>query len=70
MKENLARILKHMVILLVGSALTGTLLLVLVFCIPTGIIQKHVAESVDTMIPGEELPSNAFLRHIWQNKES
>lgn len=60
-----------MIVLLAGSALMGTLLLVLVFCIPTGIIRQHVGQSVDRMlVSGDALPDNAFLRHIIKNKES
>ena len=60
-----------MIDLLAGSALMGTLLLVLVFCIPTGIIRQHVGQSVDRMlVSGDALPDNAFLRHIIKNKES
>lgn len=70
MKADFIKILKHMIVLLAGSALTGTLLLVLVFCIPTGHIRNHVVQSVDRMLVSEEaLPDNAFLRHIMENKE-
>lgn len=65
------RILKHTVILLAGSALLGTLLLVLVFCIPTGRIRQHVADSVDrVLVNGDRVTDNAFLRHIAEDKES
>ncbi len=71
MRDSLMKTLKHMVILLAGSALLGTLLLVLVFCIPTKGIQRHVAQSVDRILVGEDrLPDNAFLRHILKDKES
>ena len=60
-----------MIVLLSGSALMGTLLLVLVFCIPTDRIQKHVAQSVDRVLVSEDaMPDNAFLHHIIKNKES
>lgn len=71
MRADLTRILKHMIVLLAGSALTGTLLLVLVFCIPTGRIKEHVAQSVDrVLVSGDAMPDNAFLRHVMANKES
>ena len=71
MKENLTRHLKYMVVLLAGSALAGTLLLTLVFCLPTDRIEKHVAQSVDRILRNEEdFPQNAFLRHVWRDKES
>lgn len=63
--------LKHIVILLAGSALLGTLLLVLVFCIPTGRIEDNVRQSVDRMlVNAEEFSDNAFVQHVIQNKES
>lgn len=71
MKEHLTRHLKYMVVLLAGSVLAGTLLLTLVFCIPTGMIKEHVAQSVDRVLRSEgSYPQNAFLRHIWRDKES
>jgi len=63
--------IRNIVILLAGSALLGTLLLVLVFCIPTGRIRANVAKSVDrVLINSEEFSDNAFLQHVIQNKES
>lgn len=71
MKADLKRLLIHTVVLLAGSALLGTVLLVLAFCIPTGPIREHVNTSVDRMLrPEEKYPENPFLRHIWQHKES
>lgn len=70
MLKNWKRVLKHMIILLAGSALLGTLLLVFVFMIPTDRIRQHVAGSVDSMLPDDaDLPDNAFLRHVIKNKE-
>ncbi len=70
-KELIIRKLKNIVILLAGSALLGTLLLVLVFCIPTGRIEDNVRKSVDrVLINAQELSGNAFLQHVIQNKES
>ena len=63
--------LKNIVIVLAGSALIGTLLLVLVFCIPTDRIRANVAKSVDrVLVNSEEFADNAFLQHVIQNKES
>lgn len=70
MKADWKRVLIHMTMLLVVSALLGTLLLTLVFCIPTDRIRGHVAESVDRVLCGEQPSENAFKRHIRQNKES
>lgn len=70
MKADWKRILIHMIVLLAGSAVTGTLLLTLVFCIPTERIKGHVAESVDRVLCAEKPSDNAFVRHIRQHKES
>lgn len=70
MKADWKRVLIHMVMLLAGSALFGTLLLTLVFCIPTERIKGHVAESVDRVLCSGQPADNAFLQHIRQHKES
>ncbi len=63
--------IKNIAIILAGSALLGTLLLVLVFCIPTDRIRTNVAESVDRiLVSSEEFSDNPFLQHVIQNKES
>lgn len=70
-KELIINKLKNIVILLAGSALLGTLLLVLVFCIPTGRIKENVQKSVDrVLISSEEFEDKPFLQHVIQNKES
>jgi len=70
-KELIINKLKNIVIILAGSALIGTLLLVLVFCIPTGRIKENVHKSVDRiLVSSEQFEGNAFLQHIVQNKES
>lgn len=70
-KELIINKLKNIVIILAGSALIGTLLLVLVFCIPTGQIKKNVHKSVDRiLVNSEQFEDNAFLQHVVQNKES
>ena len=70
-KELIINKLKNIVIILAGSALIGTLLLVLVFCIPTGRIKENVHKSVDRiLVNSEQFEGNAFLQHIVQNKES
>lgn len=70
-KELIINKLKHIVIILAGSALFGTLLLVLVFCIPTGRIKENVHKSVDrVLVSSEQFEDNAFMQHIIQNKES
>lgn len=62
--------LKHTVVLLAGSALLGTLLLVLVFLIPTDRIREHVRVSSDKMMVTGENETDAFRRYVLQNRES
>ncbi|MDE7043862.1 MAG: hypothetical protein K2O97_02405, partial [Acetatifactor sp.] len=50
MKAQFGRLLRNMVLLLLGSALLGTVLLVLVFCLPVGGMKEHVAVSTDEML--------------------
>ena len=66
-KEHLIRIAGILLI----SAAFGTLLLVLVFCIPTKAMKKNVTRSLDSMIKsGEEVADDAFSQYIWANKET
>lgn len=63
--------IKRMALLLLGSAILGTLFLVLVFLLPTEPMKEHVAASVERMIKSEEeVPDNAFSRYIWGEKET
>lgn len=66
-KEHLIRIAA----ILSGSAVLGTLLLVLVFCIPTDPMKKNVSRSLDSMIKSEEeVADDTFSQYIWANKET
>lgn len=57
--------------LLLGSAILGTLLLLLIFYLPTGAVKKHVLESVDAMmIDPDQFPENSFSNYVWSNRES
>ena len=70
-KELIISKIRNIVMILAGSALLGTLLLVLVFCIPTDRIKANVQRSVDrVLVSSEQFADNAFLQHIIQNKES
>lgn len=70
-KELFINKIKHIVILLSGSVLIGTLLLVLVFCIPTERIKDNVRRSVDRiLVSDEEFADKPFLQHIIREKES
>nr|WP_318685605.1 hypothetical protein [uncultured Acetatifactor sp.] len=65
------RQVKRMALLLLGSAILGTLLLVLAFCLPTGRMKENVAVSVDSMIKDEgEVADNPFARYVWGQKET
>lgn len=60
-----------MAVILAASAALGTLLLVLVFCIPVERMKQNVAGSTDEMIKkGEEIPTDAFSQYLWLNRET
>lgn len=60
-----------MMILLIGSAILGTLLLTLVFCLPTDSMKKNVVASVDYMIKSEaQIQDSAMERYLWGQKET
>lgn len=64
-------LLKRMAVILAVSAVAGTLLLTLVFCIPTQRMKQNVAKSTSEMIKkGEEIPNDAFSLYIWANRET
>ncbi len=61
----------RMALLLLGSAVLGTLLLVLAFCLPVERMRENVAVSVDSMIKDpEEVADNAFAQYVWSEKET
>lgn len=71
MKKQFKRLLRNIILLLLGSAFLGTLLLLLIFCLPTETVRQHVAESVDDMmIDPDRFPENSFLNYVWSNSES
>lgn len=75
MRADIKRILIHAAVLLSGSVLAGTLLLVLVFCIPTDRMREHASSFVTYVLDGEShLPDAGFFRrmrlHIAQDRES
>ena len=60
-----------MILLLAGSALLGTALLVLVFCLPVEGMRGHVAASVDEMLQdADQIPDNSLFRYIQTKRES
>lgn len=60
-----------MAVLLLGSALLGTLLLVLVFCLPTGRMKQHAAVSAEEMLGGEDrISGSRFFDYIQTNRET
>ncbi len=70
MKAGILQQLIKMAGMVFCSALLGTALLVLVFCIPTGRIRDHVASSVDSVLRNDDaVPDNAYLQYVFQNKE-
>lgn len=70
MNYKLSRFIKHAAVLLLGSAVAGMLLLVLVFCLPRGRMTAHVAESVNEMIrEQEQIPEDGIGNYIWTKRE-
>lgn len=71
MKANKISCLVRFAIILMSSAILGTLLLVLVFCIPTKSMKTNIAKSVDLLIKTEEeVGENAIAKYIWGQKET
>lgn len=71
MNSGLGRFLKHMIVMMLGSAAVGTLLLVLVFCLPGERMTEHVAADVGEMIRDrEQIPDSGIENYIWMKKET
>lgn len=71
MKTRFGKLLWNMAALLVGSALLGTILLVLVFCLPTGRMKQHVAANAEEMLRKEgQISGNGFSDYIQTNRET
>ncbi len=71
MNSGLGRFLKHMIVLMLGSAVAGTLLLVLVFCLPRERMMEHVVANVNEMIRDkEQIPDSGIENYIWMKKET
>lgn len=68
MKKQFGKLLGNMAFLLLGSALLGTILLVLAFCLPVGKMEQHVAASVDAMLA--PVQGNGISGYIQENRES
>ena len=60
-----------MAVLLLGSALLGTVLLVLVFCLPTGRMKQHAAVSAEEMLGGkDQVSGNRYFDYVQTNRET
>ncbi|MBO4980272.1 MAG: hypothetical protein J6C84_00020 [Lachnospiraceae bacterium] len=71
MKANIFGLIKRMSLLLLGSALLGTLLLVLVFCLPVEPMRKHVFASLDQiLIREDQVGEDAFSGYLWEERET
>lgn len=73
MRERMFKKVGRMAVLLIGSAVLGTLLLTLVFCLPVSSMRQHVTASVEAMIPNEdalEKQENSFLRYLLSERET
>lgn len=67
MKRNIL----HFVLLLLASAVVGTVLLLLVFCLPTTRMRHNAEKSIDAMIKADdEISEDAFSQYLWKNRES
>lgn len=71
MKTDVKGLLVRMAVLLSGSVLMGTLLLALVFCIPTERIKRHAEGFVRHVLDGEDVfGDHPILRHVMGDWES
>lgn len=60
-----------MALLLLGSAILGTLFLILVFCLPVGRMKENVTASLDNMLRSEEeVAESDIAQYIWGNRET
>ncbi len=64
--------LRRMALLLIGSAILGTLLLTLVFCLPVSPVRRHVLASVGDMIPAEGVRAeeNTLQSYLQRERET
>lgn len=71
MKDALVTWLKRTAVILVISALAGTLLLTLAFCIPSGAMLRKASASLDYMIQSaEDMKEGSFRQYLWGHKET
>lgn len=71
MKADLKSQILKMLLYIVGAAVLGTLLLTLVFCIPTDKMEQNVAVSIEHMITEEnETESNFLAEYIRTKRET
>lgn len=71
MKIRFGKLLRNMALMLLGSAFLGTVLLVLVFCLPTAKMKQHVASSMDYMLKSvDQVPGGSLSAYIQSERES
>lgn len=71
MKASVLGLIKRMSVLLLGSAFSGTLLLVLAFCLPVDSMREHVFASVDRILMEEDrVGGDALSRYLWKERET
>lgn len=71
MNSEAGRFIKHMILGGLGSVVVGTLLLVLVFCLPVDRMKEHVAGDVDEMIRDmDQIPEGGIENYIWAKRET
>lgn len=70
MKADLLRLLRHCLLIGIGSVLAGTLLLTLVWCLPTETIREHVAASAAQRLGETAETGSSFDRYLEENRET
>lgn len=65
------KLLQRMAVILLGSAMLGTLLLILAFCMPVERMQQNVTASIDkVLLDAEDVGKDAFSQYVWLKRES
>lgn len=70
MKAELLRLLRYCLLIGIGSVLAGTLLLTLVWCLPTETIREHVAASAEERLGETPDTGSALETYLTGNRET
>lgn len=67
----MVKLLQRMAVILLGSAMLGTILLILAFCLPVERMQQNVAASIDkVLLDAEDVGEDSFSQYVWLKRES